>query len=195
MITDLTLPALTSASRRLASLWRKRSSSWSCQLVCSMALRRLSMELIDRPGASVPCSLVLASGCSWTSRVLRLRSLVSPTFSSTSAFLPLQTTTQSPRRTSILDMPTSSIKPFILFNIVTQRHCCTLTRVKRRRRASVALLQQPPRNHIRLNLSCALEDREDARVAEQPRHRELQRKAVAAVDLHRIVGGRPGDPC
>src|SRR5215510_7763896 len=104
MITDFALPAFTSASRRLASRCRNRASSWSCQSVCSMALRRLSMELIDRPGLSVPCSWVLASGCSWTSRVLRLRNLVSPTFSSTSAFLPSQTTTQSPCRTSTLDM-------------------------------------------------------------------------------------------
>src|SRR5207245_551780 len=127
---------------------------------------------IERPGASVPCSWVLASGCSWTSRVLRLRNLVSPTFSSTSAFLPSQTTTQSPCRTSTFTMHTSSIGHFVTRNIVTQRDYCTLIRVKRRRARSVALLQQPSRNHIRLDLRRALEDRHDARVAQKPRHRK-----------------------
>src|SRR5215510_5611369 len=121
MITDLALPALTSASRRLASRWRNRCSSCSCQSVCSMALRRLSIELIERPGLSVPCSLVLGSGCSWTSRVLSLRTLVSPTFSNSNAFFPSQTTTQSPRLTSPLNMHTSSIE-----HLVVAQYRCAL---------------------------------------------------------------------
>src|SRR5712692_9931537 len=58
---------------------------------------------------------------------------------------------------------------------------------------SIAAVQEPPRNHLRLDLRCALEDREDAGIAQEPRRREFEREAVAAVDLHRIVGGRPGD--
>src|SRR5947209_19728416 len=61
-----------------------------------MALRLLSTELIERPGASVPCSRVFGSCCSRTSRVLRLGNFWSPAFSRTRAFAPSQTTTHSP---------------------------------------------------------------------------------------------------
>jgi hypothetical protein len=54
-------------------------------------------------------------------------------------------------------------------------------------------LQQPPRDHLRLDLRRALEDRQDARVAEHAADRVFEREAVAAVDLERVVGGRPGD--
>ena len=91
-------PLATAVSRRLASSVRKRCSSCACQSVCSIALRRASIELIERPGASVPCSWVLGSGCSRTSRVLRFGCMPSPAFSRISAFAPSHTTTQSPER-------------------------------------------------------------------------------------------------
>src|SRR5262245_61276700 len=72
---------------------------------------------------------------------------------------------------------------------------CTSTRIKRRRVDSVASLEQSLRDHLRLDLGRALEDREDAGVAQESRHRKFKRKAVATVDLHGIVGGRPGDTC
>jgi hypothetical protein len=46
---------------------------------------------------------------------------------------------------------------------------------------------------LRLDFGGALENVEDAGVAENPRHRKFERKAVAAVHLHRVVGGGLGD--
>src|SRR6516165_6991652 len=57
----------------------------------------------------------------------------------------------------------------------------------------VAAFEQAPRDHLRLDLGCALEDVEDAGVAEHARDRIFEREAVAAVDLERIVGRGPGD--
>src|SRR5579859_4922002 len=57
----------------------------------------------------------------------------------------------------------------------------------------VAAIQQAPRDDLRLDLGGALEDVEDARIAENARDRKLEGEAVAAVDLNRIVGRRPGD--
>src|SRR5262249_54457386 len=59
--------------------------------------------------------------------------------------------------------------------------------------ASIRRAEQPARDHLRLDLRRALEDVEDARVAENARDRKLEREAVAAVDLDRIVGVGPGD--
>src|SRR5262249_18926011 len=55
------------------------------------------------------------------------------------------------------------------------------------------LSEQTPRDHLRLDLGGALEDVQDARIAENPADRILERETVAAVDLHRIVGSSPGD--
>ena len=57
----------------------------------------------------------------------------------------------------------------------------------------VSAFQQPPRDHLRLNLRRAFEDVEDAGVAQHARDRIFEREAVAAVDLQRVVGRRPGD--
>src|ERR1700683_1604286 len=43
-----------------------------------------------------------------------------------------------------------------------------------------------------LDFGGALENAEDAGVAENPRNREFKRETVAAVNLHGVVGGRPG---
>src|SRR3546814_20804090 len=57
---------------------------------------------------------------------------------------------------------------------------------------SVAPARQAARDHLRLNLCRALEDVEDARVAQDAADLIFQRIAVAAVDLQRRVGVRPG---
>src|ERR1700682_3024569 len=57
----------------------------------------------------------------------------------------------------------------------------------------VLIFQQPPRDDLRLNLGGAFEDVEDARVAEDAAHRIFHCESVAAVNLHRVVGGGPGD--
>ena len=51
-----------------------------------------------------------------------------------------------------------------------------------------ATVQEPPCDHLRLDLGGALEDVEDAGVAQHPADRVLERIAVAAVDLQGIVG-------
>src|SRR4029453_3958885 len=134
----------------------------------------------ERPGASVPSSWVFGSACSKTSRVLRSRNFSSPTFSSTSAFFPSQTTTQSPWRTFSLDMGKSP-----RLDACSAWPSRALRWIKRRGSDSVAAVEQPPGNDLCLNLRGALEDRQDAGVAQQPRGREFEREAVAAVDLHR----------
>ncbi len=53
--------------------------------------------------------------------------------------------------------------------------------------------QQPPRDHLGLDLGRALEDVEDPRVAQDPADPVFQREAVAAVNLQRVVGRGPGD--
>ena len=58
---------------------------------------------------------------------------------------------------------------------------------------SVAAVEQSPGDDLRLDFRGALENIEDAGVAQNPRHRKFERKAVAAVDLHGVVGGGPGD--
>ena len=45
-------------------------------------------------------------------------------------------------------------------------------------------VEQPPRDHLRLNLRRALEDAEDTRIAQHAADRIFQREAVAAVNLH-----------
>src|SRR5450759_1375840 len=95
-ISDLVLPAVMAASRCLTNCTRKARSAWSCQSVCSIALRRVPAGLMARPGTSSPSSWVAKSFCLNTSRVLRLGNLASPVFSSTSALAPSHTTTHSP---------------------------------------------------------------------------------------------------
>ena len=55
------------------------------------------------------------------------------------------------------------------------------------------LAQQPPCDHLRLDLGRTLEDVEDARVAQHAADLVLGGVAVAAVDLERVVGAGPGD--
>src|SRR5262245_31643352 len=59
--------------------------------------------------------------------------------------------------------------------------------------ASVRAVEQPPSNYLRLDFGGALEDIEDARVAENSRNRKFEGKTVAAVYLHGIVGSCPSD--
>src|SRR5665213_2039830 len=54
-------------------------------------------------------------------------------------------------------------------------------------------VQQPARDHLRLNFGGTLENIEDAGVAQNARDREFEREAVAAVDLQRVVGIGPRD--
>ena len=80
---------------------------------------------------------------------------------------------------------------------------CVLAREPRRRHIrsgskpepppSIRPLQQPSRNHLRLNLCRALENIQNPRVAQHAADGVLQRKPVAAVDLQRVVGVGPGD--
>src|SRR6516165_6494377 len=65
---------------------------------------------------------------------------------------------------------------------------------KLRRYRLVCRAEQSSRNDLRLDFGGALEDAEDAGVAENARNRELKREAVSPMDLHRIVGRTPGDP-
>ena len=53
--------------------------------------------------------------------------------------------------------------------------------------------QQPPRDHLGLDLGRALEDVEDPRVAQDTADPVFQREAVAAVNLQRVVRRGPGD--
>src|ERR1700730_14386581 len=55
-----------------------------------------------------------------------------------------------------------------------------------------ALLQQSPRNDLRLDLAGALKDTEDAGVAEQATDWILEGKSVPAMNLQGTVGGGPG---
>src|SRR5262249_47839854 len=124
--------------------------------------------------------------------VLRLRNFSSPAFSSTSAFLPSQTMTQSPCR--IL----SFCMRYLWAQTMPPRdRPCNLVIIgpwsKRRRADSVARCEQPPRDDLRLDFRRALENAENAGVAEDARDRKLEREAVAAVDLHGVVGIGPGD--
>src|SRR5262245_48237437 len=201
MITALASPDVTAASRRPARSSRNARSDCSCQSVCSMALRVASMELKARPGASLPCSRVLRSLCSYTSLVLRLGNLPSPIFSSSRAFLPSQTTTQSFSSIFSLAMAETSLPilcagsragALIGINARTAIQLLAASVAAVRQLApSVAAVQQAPGDHLRLDLGGALEDRQDAGVAQQARHRVFERKTIAAVDLHGIVGRRP----
>ena len=58
---------------------------------------------------------------------------------------------------------------------------------------SIPAFEQPPRDHLRLNFRRALENVEDAGVAQHARDRIFQRETVAAVDLQGVVRRRPGD--
>src|SRR3546814_13989818 len=62
-----------------------------------------------------------------------------------------------------------------------------------RRPASVAAFKETAGDDLGLNFGSALEDVEDARIAKDAADLEFKREAVAAVDLQRLVGGRPGD--
>ncbi len=53
------------------------------------------------------------------------------------------------------------------------------------------MFEQAPRDHMRLDFRRALEDRQDARIAQDTADRVFEREAVAAMDLQRIVGRRP----
>src|SRR5512134_2587227 len=57
----------------------------------------------------------------------------------------------------------------------------------------VRVFEQPPRDHLRLNIRRTLEDIKDARVTEDTADGVLERKAVAAVNLHGVVRRRPRD--
>src|SRR5712675_3197140 len=61
-------------------------------------------------------------------------------------------------------------------------------------RALIAAGDEAAGDDLRLDLGGALEDIEDARVAQHPADRIFERVAVAAMDLQRVVGVRPGDP-
>src|SRR5438045_3668191 len=58
--------------------------------------------------------------------------------------------------------------------------------------ALVPPAQQPSRDHLRLDLRGALEDIENACIAEDAGDRVFGRVPVAAVDLERVVGVGPG---
>src|SRR5207237_8674098 len=59
-------------------------------------------------------------------------------------------------------------------------------------RASIAAFEQTAGDDLRLDFGGTLEDVEDASIAEYARYLEFEGEAVAAVDLERIFGGRPG---
>src|SRR6185436_9573499 len=199
MTSDLTSPTFTEWSSWLTSFCRNRSSSCRCQSVCSTALRPLPTELKDRPGSSVPRSDVFGSACSWTSLVLRLGNSSSPAFSRINAFFPSQTITQSPCRIfsfcmQFLSTPAANhaaawpwrpCSRSIFFEGQTPGEAIPFGSVRR--------AQQPSRDHLRLDFRRALENAEDAGVAEDARDRKFKRETVAAVDLHGIVGIGPGD--
>src|SRR5260370_3780787 len=60
---------------------------------------------------------------------------------------------------------------------------------------SIPSIQEPSRDHLCLDLGRAFENRENARVAQYAGNLVFERKPVAAMDLDRVVGGGPGDPC
>src|SRR5271168_1374798 len=59
---------------------------------------------------------------------------------------------------------------------------------------SVASREQAARDHLGLDLGGALEDVQDARIAQHAADRVFLGIAVAAMDLQRVIGVRPGDP-
>src|SRR5690606_7595688 len=79
------------------------------------------------------------------------------------------------------------------WSIITLRFCFRPLAVSAQASASVAALKQAAGDHLRLDFGGALEDIEDARVAEHATHRIFEREAVAAMNLERVVGRRPGD--
>src|SRR3972149_4175415 len=58
---------------------------------------------------------------------------------------------------------------------------------------SVRAVEKPFGNDLRLDFGGAFKNVEDAGVAKDARDRIFERKAIAAVDLHGVVGARPGD--
>ena len=71
---------------------------------------------------------------------------------------------------------------------------CSIISIARARsqHPSIPALQQPPRDHLRLDLRCALEDVQYPGVAQHAADLVFQREALAAVDLQGVVGGGPG---
>src|SRR5215475_4411399 len=68
------------------------------------------------------------------------------------------------------------------------------TRTFPRQQSSIPPIQEPSRDYLCLDFSRALENRENARVAQYPGNLVFERKPVAAMDLDRVVGRGPGDP-
>src|SRR5258708_28545912 len=60
---------------------------------------------------------------------------------------------------------------------------------------SIPSIQEPSRDHLCLDLGRAFESQENARLAQYAGNLVLEGKPVAAMDLDRVVGGGPGDPC
>src|SRR5262249_17553926 len=124
--------------------------------------------------------------------VLRLRNFSSPAFSSTSAFLPSQTMTRRLAGFLAFSCDTSGLKRFTRWTgVAISSFLGPLS--KRRRAGSVAGCEQPPRDDLRLDFRRAFENAENAGIAKDARDRKLEREAVAAMDLHRVVGIGPGD--
>src|SRR5260370_32223330 len=59
---------------------------------------------------------------------------------------------------------------------------------------SIPSIQEPSRDHLSLELRRASENRENARVAQYAGNLVFDRKPLAAMDLDRVVDGRPGSP-
>ena len=59
----------------------------------------------------------------------------------------------------------------------------------------LAALEQAAGDDLGLNFGSAFENVQDARIAENAAHRIFEREPVAAMDLHGIVGSRPGNAC
>src|SRR4029077_8466112 len=58
---------------------------------------------------------------------------------------------------------------------------------------SVRAVEQAARNNLGLDLGSSFKNIEDAGIAQDSGNREFQRKAVAAMHLHGVVCGSPGD--
>src|SRR4029079_547250 len=62
-----------------------------------------------------------------------------------------------------------------------------------RLKRSIGAFEQTPRDDLRLDFCRALENIQDARIAKHAADRILEREAVAAMNLQRVVGVSPGD--
>src|SRR3954466_13040049 len=98
----------------------------------------------------------------------------SPAFCRINALAPSHTTTQSPSPIFMLGTSKGGMLRPLDRNIDV---------LQRRDGDSVAAVQQPAGDDMRLDFGGALEDVEDARIAQYARHGVLQREAVPAMDL------------